>query len=124
MIAAFAVDKGLIDKDLYSSIVLAILLSTIIAPFSLRFTIGYFNKRTMASVRMAEEQAAAGGVDAALQVCRSLLISKSLFMTNNSYKFDSLCEDWNPCWDNCLLLYQYDKSCSMGNSSSLDAGAF
>ena len=32
VIAAFAVDKKLIDEDLYSSIVLAILLSTIIAP--------------------------------------------------------------------------------------------
>ena len=76
MIAAFSVDKGLIDKDLYSSIVLAILLSTIIAPFSLRFTIGYFNKRAMAAVLKAEELAAAGGVDAALEVCRSALISK------------------------------------------------
>lgn len=47
VIAAYAVDKGLVDKDLYSSMVLAILLSTIIAPFSLRFTINYFAKRTM-----------------------------------------------------------------------------
>ena len=35
------------DKDLYSSMVLAILLSTIIAPFSLRFTINFFAKRSM-----------------------------------------------------------------------------
>lgn len=47
VIAAFAVDKGLVDKDLYSSMVLAILLSTIIAPFSLRFTINFFAKRAM-----------------------------------------------------------------------------
>ncbi len=57
------------STELYSSVVLAILLSTIIAPFSLRFTIGYFNKRAIVAVKMAEEQAAAGGVDAALQVC-------------------------------------------------------
>lgn len=72
MIAAFAVDKGLIDKDLYSSIVLAILLSTIIAPFSLRFTISYFNKRALAVVMMAEEvmiKSADGGSDAVLTVC-------------------------------------------------------
>lgn len=56
VIAAFAVDKDLIDKDLYSSIVLAILLSTIIAPFSLRFTITYFNKRAMAAVVSAEKE--------------------------------------------------------------------
>jgi Kef-type K+ transport system membrane component KefB len=54
VIAAFSVDKGLIGEDLYSSIVLAILLSTIIAPFSLRFTISYFNKRALAEVEMAE----------------------------------------------------------------------
>jgi len=56
VIAAFAVDNGLIDKDLYSSVVLAILLSTIIAPFSLRFTISYFNKRALAEVLMVEEE--------------------------------------------------------------------
>jgi len=56
VIAAYSVAEGLIDKDLYSSIVFAILLSTIIAPFSLRFTITYFNKRAMAAVLRAEEE--------------------------------------------------------------------
>ena len=69
MIAAFAVDKGLIDKDLYSSIVLAILLSTIIAPFSLRFTISYFNKRALATVMMAEEETKNIGIDSFIAVC-------------------------------------------------------
>lgn len=61
VIAAFSVDKGIIDKELYSSIVLAILLSTIIAPFSLRFTISYFNKRALHEVEMAEEMHKEGG---------------------------------------------------------------
>lgn len=39
MIAVFAVDKELISSDLYASVVLAILLSTVIAPFSLRVVI-------------------------------------------------------------------------------------
>jgi hypothetical protein len=72
VIAAFAVDKGLIDKDLYSSIVLAILLSTIIAPFSLRFTISYFNKKAMAEVLRAEEEMNLKGVDDVLTVCFEL----------------------------------------------------
>ena len=61
VIAAFAVDKNIIDQDLYSSIVLAILLSTILAPFSLRFTISYFNKRALQEVEMAEEMHKEGG---------------------------------------------------------------
>ena len=69
MIAAFAVDKNLVDKDLYSSIVLAILLSTIIAPFSLRFTITYFNKRAMAAVVSAEKEISASAYDEELTVC-------------------------------------------------------
>lgn len=54
VIAAFAVDAGIIDSKLYSSVVLAILLSTIIAPFSLRFTINYFNKKAKREVEAAE----------------------------------------------------------------------
>ena len=54
VIAAFSVDAGLIDTKLYSSIVLAILLSTIIAPFSLRFTINHFNKKAQREVEEAE----------------------------------------------------------------------
>ena len=71
MIAAFAVDKDLVSKDLYSSIVLAILLSTIIAPFSLRFTITYFNKRAMAAVVSAEKEMATRNDDEELTVCTS-----------------------------------------------------
>ena len=44
VIAVFAVDEGIISVDLYASIVLAVLLSTIIPPFLLRFTIAYYNK--------------------------------------------------------------------------------
>ncbi|EED95900.1 Na+/H+ exchange protein also known as sodium:hydrogen antiporter, partial [Thalassiosira pseudonana CCMP1335] len=39
VIAVFAVDQELISPDLYASIVLAVLVSTIIPPFALRFTI-------------------------------------------------------------------------------------
>lgn len=45
VIAVFAVENELIDPDLYASVVLAVLLSTIIPPFALRFTINYYNKR-------------------------------------------------------------------------------
>lgn len=45
VIAVFAVDTGLIGEELYASIVLAVLLSTIVPPFALRFTISYYNKR-------------------------------------------------------------------------------
>jgi len=55
VIAAYSVDSGLLDGDLYSSIVLAILLSTVIAPFSLRFTIHYFEKKTFQEIEDAEE---------------------------------------------------------------------
>ena len=63
VIAAFSVENELIDEDLYASIVFAILLSTIIAPFSLRFTINYFNKRSMEAVIQAEEEMKLVGFD-------------------------------------------------------------
>ena len=44
VIAVFAAETGLIDKDLYASVVLAVLLSTIFPPFLLRFTITHYNK--------------------------------------------------------------------------------
>jgi len=56
VIAVFSVDSGLIDKDLYASLVLAVLLSTIIPPFLLRFTIGYYNKRAEEAVRQLADQ--------------------------------------------------------------------
>ena len=56
VIAVFAVDKELIDKDLYASLVLAVLISTIIPPFFLRFTISYYNKKGEEAVAKAAEQ--------------------------------------------------------------------
>ena len=56
VIAVFAVDKGLIDKDLYASLVLAVLISTIIPPFALRFTISYYNKKGEEAVARAAEE--------------------------------------------------------------------
>ena len=44
-------DNGLISKDLYASVVLAVLLSTIIPPFLLRFTINYYNKKAEETVK-------------------------------------------------------------------------
>lgn len=51
VIAVFAVDKGLIDKDLYASVVLAVLISTIIPPFLLRFTISHYNKKAEEAIK-------------------------------------------------------------------------
>lgn len=56
VIAVFAVDGGLIDPDLYASVVLAVLLSTIIPPFLLRFTIAYYNKKGQETVERAAEE--------------------------------------------------------------------
>ena len=53
VIAVFAVDGGLIGKDLYASVVLAVLISTIIPPFLLRFTISYYNKKAEQTVEKA-----------------------------------------------------------------------
>ena len=55
VIAVFAVDQKLISPDLYASIVLAILLSTIIPPFALRFTISYYNNLAQKMLRQAED---------------------------------------------------------------------
>jgi hypothetical protein len=54
VIAVFAVDAGLISVELYASIVLAVLLSTILAPFALRMTISYYNKKTQKIILDAE----------------------------------------------------------------------
>jgi len=56
VIAVFAVDKELIGKDLYASLVFAVLISTIIPPFALRFTISYYNKKGEEAVAQAAEQ--------------------------------------------------------------------
>jgi len=55
VIAVFAVDAGLIDVSTYSSIVLAVLLSTIVPPFLLRYTIQRYNAKSAEAVRMAAE---------------------------------------------------------------------
>ena len=51
----FARDQDLISGDLYASIVLAVLISTIIPPFLLRFTISYYNKVTERMIKEKEE---------------------------------------------------------------------
>lgn len=56
VIAVFSVDAGLIDKDLYASVVLAVLISTIIPPFALRFTITYYNRKGEEAVARAAEE--------------------------------------------------------------------
>ena len=68
VIAVFSVDNGLISPDLYASIVLAVLISTIIPPFALRFTISYYNKIAERMVRNAEdiERQRAGTIDETL----------------------------------------------------------
>jgi len=55
VIAVFAVDKALITQDLYASIVLAVLLSTILAPFGLKLIITMYNKKEQDNLRKAEE---------------------------------------------------------------------
>eukprot|EP00804_Cyclotella_cryptica_P028486 CCRYP_014781-RA/>CCRYP_014781-RA protein AED:0.02 eAED:0.02 QI:317/1/1/1/1/1/3/2257/834 len=68
VIAVFSVDSGLIHPDLYASIVLAVLISTIIPPFALRFTISHFNKMAERLVKQAEdlERQRADTIDEAL----------------------------------------------------------
>ena len=51
----FAKDQNLIDADLYASIVLAVLISTIIPPFALRYTISKFNKIAERMLKEKEE---------------------------------------------------------------------
>jgi len=55
VIAVYAVDAGLISKDLYASIVLAVLISTIIPPFLLRFTISYYHKKAQKALDEAAD---------------------------------------------------------------------
>jgi hypothetical protein len=55
VIAVYSVDAALIDKRLYASVVLAVLISTIIPPFCLRFIISYYNKKGEEAVAIAAE---------------------------------------------------------------------
>jgi len=50
VIAAYAVTNNMITQELYASIVLAVLVSTILAPFSLRWTISHFKKRSLEDI--------------------------------------------------------------------------
>jgi Sodium/hydrogen exchanger family len=50
VIAVFAVSNGMIDQELYASVVLAVLASTIVAPFCLETSISYFNKQAETTV--------------------------------------------------------------------------
>eukprot|EP00546_Thalassionema_frauenfeldii_P006805 CAMPEP_0178918316 /NCGR_PEP_ID=MMETSP0786-20121207/13764_1 /TAXON_ID=186022 /ORGANISM="Thalassionema frauenfeldii, Strain CCMP 1798" /LENGTH=795 /DNA_ID=CAMNT_0020592023 /DNA_START=236 /DNA_END=2623 /DNA_ORIENTATION=- len=57
IIAVYAFDEKLIGKTTYSSIVLAVLLSTIIPPFALRYTIHLYNKKAAEKVKeLAQEE--------------------------------------------------------------------
>jgi len=56
VIAVFAVSDELIDEDLYASLILAVLVSTVIPPFALRFTIAYYNKKGEEAVARAAEE--------------------------------------------------------------------
>ena len=47
-------DNDLISPDLYASIVLAVLISTILPPFALRFTISHYNKIAEKMIKQAE----------------------------------------------------------------------
>ena len=50
VIAVFAVANDMISQELYASVVLAVLVSTVIGPFFLRYTISYFNKQIESAV--------------------------------------------------------------------------
>ena len=56
VIAVFGVANNMIPQDLYASVVLAVLLSTILGPFCLQKTISYFNKRIQAEVFGSNEE--------------------------------------------------------------------
>ena len=72
VIAVFAKDQDLISADLYASIVLAVLISTIIPPFALRFTLSYYNKIAAKMIKQAEdlERQRATTIDASLGLTR------------------------------------------------------
>ena len=53
VVALHCINEDVIDQSLYSSIVLAILLSTVIAPFSLRYTINKYSARGKLSMSIS-----------------------------------------------------------------------
>mmetsp|Transcript_113488 Transcript_113488/g.169781 ORF Transcript_113488/g.169781 Transcript_113488/m.169781 type:complete len:796 (+) Transcript_113488:101-2488(+) len=89
VIAVFAVDQGLIDKDLYASVVLAVLLSTIIPPFLLRFTISYYNKKGEEAVEKAamEEEKRKHDLDATVGSAESVDASLVAGIKNSTTVF-------------------------------------
>jgi hypothetical protein len=56
VIAVFGVSTNLISGDLYASVVLAVLISTILAPFLLRITISHFNKQLETTVYGTQDE--------------------------------------------------------------------
>ena len=82
VIAVFAVDEGIISVDLYASIVLAVLLSTIIPPFLLRFTIAYYNKKSEEKVLAAANKAFESGdiTDKENQLREGILNDTTVFL--------------------------------------------
>jgi hypothetical protein len=56
VIAGFGIDAGLTSPDVYASVVLAVLLSTVIPPFCLRFTIAHYRKKNEQAVCEAAEE--------------------------------------------------------------------
>ena len=53
VIAVFAVSNGMMSKEQYASVVLAVLVSTIIAPFCLRYTVARFNRNLEKTLKQA-----------------------------------------------------------------------
>jgi len=82
VIAAFSVSENIISIDLYSSVVLAILLSTVIAPFSLKYTINYFNKKALEDVKNAETEMLTG--DAEDQLKNGIMDGSFVFFCINT----------------------------------------
>jgi hypothetical protein len=57
VIAVFSVDSWLINKDFYASVVLAVLMSTIIPPFLLKFTTSYYHRKAQETIeKIAQEE--------------------------------------------------------------------
>lgn len=75
VIAVFAATNGMLNVDQYASVVLAVLLSTVIAPFCLRFTIARFNKLLKDTINEAN----GGGADPEAKLEESIRKHTALF---------------------------------------------
>jgi len=58
VIAVFSISNGLVNDQLYASLILSVLLSTIIPPFLLRYTINHYKSLTAEHIRKLTEEAA------------------------------------------------------------------